>query len=112
MSAKLSMIRSVMGAINISISKMEGKCEVVSGLLRALAHPQRLMIMGYLTQGMKTVTELQDLCGISQSQLSQFLGRMRLEGLLKCERKGRFQYYSINDAKIIKMIRAIHAIYC
>lgn len=96
----------------ISISKMEGKCELVSGLLRALSHPQRLMILGHLIGGEKTVTELQDLCSISQSQLSQFLGRMRLEGLLACERKGRFQYYSIADKKIVKLIREIHAIYC
>lgn len=96
----------------ISISKMEDKCELVSGLLRALSHPQRLMILGYLIEGEKTVTELQDLCGISQSQLSQFLGRMRLEGLLNCERKGRYQYYSVCDKKVVKLIQAIHSIYC
>ena len=99
-------------AKSISIPKMEGKCELVSGLLRSLSHPQRLMILGHLTHGEKTVSELQDLCGISQSQLSQFLGRMKLEGLLSCERKGRFQYYSVGDKKIVKLIEAIQAIYC
>ncbi|MBK9038770.1 MAG: winged helix-turn-helix transcriptional regulator [Bdellovibrionales bacterium] len=95
-----------------SISKMEDKCELVAGLLRALSHPQRLMILGHLIQGKKTVTELQNLCGISQSQLSQFLGRMKLEGLLDCDRKGRFQYYSVSDKKIIKLIQSIQTIYC
>lgn len=99
-------------AKTISISKMEGKCDLVSGLLRALSHPQRLMILGHLIDGEKTVTELQELCSISQSQLSQFLGRMRLEGLLNCQRKGRFQYYSVGDKKIVKLIQAIHVIYC
>ncbi len=99
-------------AITISISKMEGRCDLVSGLLKSLSHPQRLMILGHLIQGEKTVGELQELCGISQSQLSQFLARMKLEGLLNCERKGRFQYYSVGDKKIVKLIQAIHAIYC
>ena len=95
-----------------SISKMENKCVEVSGLLRALSHPQRLMILGHLTQGEKTVSELQELCGISQSQLSQFLGRMKLEGLVDCHRKGRFQYYGAKDERVIKLIEAIHMIYC
>lgn len=97
---------------SISIPKMEASCELVSGLLRALSHPKRLLILGHLAQGEKTVTELQDLCGISQSQLSQFLGRMRLEGLILCERKGRFQYYSISDKKIVRLMQAIQSIYC
>jgi len=99
-------------AKSLSIPKMEKKCELVSGLLRSLSHPQRLMIMGHLIQGDKTVSELQMLCEISQSQLSQFLARMRLEGLIECERRGRFQYYSVSDPKIVKLIQSIHAIYC
>lgn len=101
-----------MPANSISISKIAGKCELVSTLLRALSHPQRLMILGHLIQGAKTVSELQELCGISQSQLSQFLARMRLEGLVTCEREGRFQYYSIGDKRIVKLIQAIQSIYC
>ena len=91
---------------------MENKCDTVSGLLRALSHPQRLMILGHLVNGEKTVTQLQDLCDISQSQLSQFLGRMKLEGLIGCRRGGRFQYYSVADQKIVKLIQAIHSIFC
>ena len=102
----------IMLAKTISIPKMENQCELVSGLLRGLSHPQRLMILGHLLQGEKTVTELQDLCGISQSQLSQFLGRMKLEGLISAERKGRFQYYSVEDKKVIRLIQAIHSIFC
>lgn len=101
-----------MQAKSISISRLNGKCEFVSGLLRSLSHPQRLMILGHLIQGEKTVSELQNLCGISQSQLSQFLARMRLENLVSCERKGRFQYYSVNDKRIVRLIQAIQAIYC
>ncbi|MBI3794426.1 MAG: winged helix-turn-helix transcriptional regulator [Nitrospinae bacterium] len=99
-------------AKNISISKLQGKCEMVSSLLRALSHPQRLMIMGHLIQGEKTVTELKDLCGSSQSQLSQFLGRMRLEGLLSHRKAGRYQYYSVSDKDVVRLIKALMSIYC
>jgi DNA-binding transcriptional ArsR family regulator len=99
-------------ANKIWIAKLEGKCEKVSTLLRSLSHPQRLMIMGHLIQGEKSVGELQELCGTSQSQLSQFLGRMKLEGLLSHKKKGRFHYYSVADKKVVDLVKAIQAIYC
>ncbi len=96
----------------VSMKKMESKCDMVAALLRAIAHPQRLMILGHLIEGEKTVTRLVDLCEISQSQLSQFLSRMRLEGLLSCERKGRYQFYAVTDKQVVRLVQAIQAIYC
>ena len=96
----------------ISVEKMEGACQEVSDLLRALSHPQRLMIMGHLTQGPKTVTELVELCAISQSQLSQFLGRMKSEGLVSSERQGKYQYYEVADKRLIQLMAVIQNIFC
>ena len=99
-------------ARKISISKIEASCEEVSALLRSLSHPQRLLILGHLTKGERSVSELQDLCGISQSQLSQFLARMKAEGLVSCSRKGRFQVYAAADKRVARLIEALQAIYC
>lgn len=99
-------------ATKISVSKIENSCEEVSDLLRALSHPQRLMIMGHLSQGPKTVTELTERCEVSQSQLSQFLGRMKAEGLVKSERQGKYQYYAIHDERLTQLMAAIQNIFC
>jgi ArsR family transcriptional regulator len=96
----------------IQIKKMKSTCEDVSQLLRALGHPQRLMLLAYLTDGEKNVTELVDLCDISQSQLSQFLTRMKSEGLLTSRRDGVFQYYSIQDSRVVKLIKSLNDIFC
>lgn len=101
-----------MSAKKVSVAKIENNCEEVASLLRALSHPNRLLILGHLIQGEKTVSELQSLCDISQSQLSQFLNRMKLEGLITCKKDGRFCYYSATNQRVIKLIRAIHSIYC
>ena len=106
------MSRSVIKTKSISVSKIEKSCVAVGELLRSLAHPQRLLILGHLTQGPKTVSQLQDLCQISQSQLSQFLGRMKSEGLVACQRQGRYQYYQAADANVLRLIAAIQDIYC
>lgn len=68
--------------------------------------------MGHLAQGPKTVTELTEHCEISQSQLSQFLGRMKSEGLVTSERQGKYQYYAIADERLIQLIAAIQNIFC
>lgn len=86
-------------------------CEEACSLLNALSHPGRLRILGHLLEGPKTVTELQPLCGLSQSQLSQFLTRMRTEGLVVCMRRGRFQYYSPAHLQVVQLYRAVHQIF-
>ena len=87
-------------------------CFEVSELLKSLSHPQRLMILSHLSQGKKTVSELQGLCSISQSQLSQYLNRMRMEGLVSRQRLGKFQIYTIENKELKLLIMAVQKIFC
>jgi ArsR family transcriptional regulator, virulence genes transcriptional regulator len=98
--------------MKISMIKMKNHCFEVSELLRALSHPRRLLILGHLTQGKKTVSELQGLCGISQSQLSQFLNKMLSDGLVAKERQGKYQFYSLKDTHVLHLIESIQKIFC
>lgn len=92
--------------------KIKRSCVEVSQMLKALAHPQRLMILGNLIQGPKTVSDLIKSCEASQSQISHFLTRMKLEGLVKANREGKFVYYSVADQRLIKLMRVIQNEYC
>ncbi len=96
----------------VSIKDMEDNCGKVANLMKALAHPRRLMILCHLSYDEKTVGELEELCGASQSSVSQYLNRMRLEGLVNCEKRGLFVYYRIEDLNVKKLITALHKIYC
>lgn len=96
----------------VSAQKIKKSCVEVSQMLKALAHPQRLMIMGNLLQGPKTVSDLVEMCEASQSQISHFLMRMKLEGLVKATREGRFVYYSVADNRLAKLMRVIQSEYC
>jgi DNA-binding transcriptional ArsR family regulator len=88
------------------------QCESTAGILKALSHPQRLQILCHLSQGGRTVSELESLCAISQSQVSQFLQRMKSEGLVRSEREGKFIHYEILDLKVLKLIQSLHKIFC
>ena len=96
----------------VSVNDMQDNCDKVAGLMKALAHPQRLMILCHLATEQKTVGELETLCGASQSSVSQYLNRMRLEGLVSSEKRGLFVYYQIEDLRVKKLIGALHKIFC
>lgn len=91
---------------------LERKCDEVSELLKSMAHPTRLLILCSLAEGEKSVGELVNEIGISQSLMSQFLGRMKDEGLLISERKGRLMVYSIRDGRVFKILRFLRDIFC
>ena len=91
---------------------MRQRCDTVSQVLKALAHPQRLLILCTLATGEKTVGEIEEACGASQSAVSQFINRMRLEGLVSSEKRGSFVYCKIADPKVNQLIQSLYKIYC
>lgn len=88
------------------------ECENVANTLKILAHPQRLMILCQLAEGEKTVSDLEELTTASQSQISQFLARMKSENLVDSNRDGSFVYYSVKDQDIFKLLQSMQKIYC
>jgi ArsR family transcriptional regulator len=68
-------------------------------LLKVLADPTRLRIVGLLAQRELCVCDLEALLGISQSMTSHHLGVLRRAGLLlqrREDRDARWVYYRLN----------------
>jgi DNA-binding transcriptional ArsR family regulator len=57
-------------------------------LLKALAHPSRLVIADALQAGERSVAELTELVGADISTVSKHLSLMRTAGLLTTEKRG------------------------
>jgi DNA-binding transcriptional ArsR family regulator len=72
----------------------------VAGLLKLVANEQRLLILCRLREGEASVGEMVDLCGLSQSSVSQHLSRLREGGLVRTRRQGTTIYYSIGDSDL------------
>lgn len=75
--------------------------------LRALAHPTRMMIVHSLRNGAKTVGDIEQIVGTTQSNVSQHLKILRDLGVLKAKRVKNHVFYTVADAKIIKLIDAV-----
>jgi DNA-binding transcriptional ArsR family regulator len=84
----------------------------VAGILKTLGHPKRLLLLCSLSDGEKAVGEIEQICEISQSQVSQFLKRMEGEGLVSSRRDGNFVYYSIKDERVASLINSLANIFC
>lgn len=91
---------------------MHAKCEEVSSLLKHFSHPQRLLILCYLSDGEKQVNDIHEAVGLSQSQTSQFLKRMQSEGLLDVRREKNFSFYSIVNPDVLKLLKSMQKIFC
>lgn len=83
-----------------------------SDLLKALSHEVRLVILCLLSEGEKSVSELEEILTMPQAAVSQQLARLRLEGLVQSRRDGRMIYYSMIDDEVNSIIATLYDLFC
>jgi DNA-binding transcriptional ArsR family regulator len=81
-------------------------------LLKAMANEWRLMILCQLSEGEKTVSELQSLLGLSQSALSQHLAILRREKIVKSRKHAQSVSYSLAGDEANKVMATLHDVFC
>jgi ArsR family transcriptional regulator len=62
--------------------------------------------------GEANVSSLAEAVGLSQSALSQHLGKMREEGLVTFRRESQTLWYRIADPRIEDLLATLHKLYC
>jgi ArsR family transcriptional regulator, virulence genes transcriptional regulator len=72
--------------------------------LRVMAHSTRLMILQLLSESERSVSELEKLLEVSQSNLSQHLNLMKDRELLVSRRAGNQVYYSLKDKRLMGLM--------
>ena len=97
---------------NFDISLFEARAGQAAKLLRALGNERRLMILCQLTEGERSVGEIQSLVGLSQSALSQHLAVLREEGVVATRREGQTIWYRIDDHAAMKVVATLAEIFC
>lgn len=83
-----------------------------SGLLKTLGNEHRLMILCTLLEGERSVGDLVDKIGLSQSALSQHLARLRRDGLVRTRRASQTIYYRMAGAEAPAVLATLHKLYC
>jgi len=83
-----------------------------SALLKTLGHEGRLMILCHLSNGERTVSELQTLLSAPQALVSSHLSRLRFEGMVTFRKDGQTAYYSLVDHKTRQVLNLVNEIFC
>ena len=93
------------------VNQMRRHAPEAAGLMNALGNESRLMVLCALTQGPRSVGELNDIVPLSQSALSQQLGKLRDRGLVTTRRESQTIYYSLAEGPAQRIIETLHDIY-
>lgn len=86
-------------------------CGEVAGLFASLSHVTRLKILCLLMTGEQRVSALTQFCEVSQPAMSQFLQRMKKDGLVEGRRDGTEVFYRIADPRLVRLLGATRDIY-
>lgn len=88
----------------------EDRLQDSSELLRALAHPLRMRILGFIDQHeMINVNKIYNTLKLEQSITSQHLRILRSVGLVATEREGKFIHYRVNYDRLKNALTAVRA---
>lgn len=91
--------------------KLEPLLEDASVLLKALAHPARLMICCELRDEEMSVGDIEETLGIRQPRLSRELAKLREDGLVEARRQSKLIFYTLSkQPRVRQMVDVICAV--
>lgn len=99
-------------ASTLDFSEMQENAGKACGLLKAMASEARLMALCQLIEGEKSVTELQEAVGLSQSAMSQHLAVLREHGIVTTRREGQSVYYRMSNGHATALMETLHREFC
>ncbi len=89
------------------------QAKIRADILKALAHPVRVLIVEALQKGDRCVTELNRLAGINQSNISRHLATLKKAGVVSDRRLGMKVLYRLQTPCILRAfecaVEVVHA---
>ncbi len=90
----------------------EQQIDVVTELLKSIAHPIRMKILCFLMEGEKNVGEIEQQFGSTISNISQHLTVLRKANIIDRRKEANFMFYSIKDNNILKLMETLKNNFC
>ena len=81
--------------------------EAKANVIKALAHPSRLMMVEALVEGEKCVCELTKLVGSDISTVSKHLAILREAGIVEDRKVGQWVFYSLRVPCIVSFLGCV-----
>jgi DNA-binding transcriptional ArsR family regulator len=90
-----------------NLAILRASAYLATALMKVLANPDRLMLLCQLSQGEKSVGELEALTGIQQPTLSQQLTVLRENQVVNTRRDGKNIFYSVASKPVLAIIAVL-----
>ncbi len=91
--------------------KTQARYEARAKIVKALAHPARLMIVDELSEHEeRCVCELTELVGSDMSTVSRHLAQLKTAGLVEDERRGQMVFYRLRVKCLAKFFDCIESV--
>ncbi|CAM3460920.1 ArsR/SmtB family transcription factor [Shewanella violacea] len=97
---------------DIDVDAMVTNAENAAKWLKAIANPNRLMILCLLLDNELSVTQLNDTVPLSQSALSQHLAVLRTQDLVSTRKSSQMVYYTLKNSQVTEIISIMHKQFC
>ena|SRR5210317_728773 len=81
-----------------------------AAILKALAHPSRLMMVEELAKGERCVCELQELVGADMSTVSKHLSVLKNAGLVESEKRGLQVFYALLSPCVMNFFSCVESV--
>jgi len=90
--------------------KLRERYRARAEVLKALAHPTRLLFVEELRSGERCVGELQELAGADMSTVSKHLSVLRNCGIVGDEKRGARVYYFLRTPCVLNFFSCVEAV--
>ena len=91
--------------------KTLARYEIRARIVKAMAHPARLMIVDELAKnGERCVCELTEMVGTDMSTVSRHLAQLKQAGLIADEKRGKLVYYSLRVKCVLNFFSCIESV--
>ncbi len=94
------------------LAELSKSADRAADFLKALANRNRLTILCLLSQGERSVSDLEAFLGIRQPTLSQQLAVLREENLVATRRDGKAIYYRLASQETKQVIEMLYELFC
>lgn len=84
--------------------------ETRATILKALAHPSRLMIVNELSNGERCVCDLRNLVGHDISTVSKHLNLLKKSGLVEDDKRGKQVYYRLKIPGVLNFFHCLESV--
>ena len=86
------------------------EAEIRSEVIKAMAHPVRLIVIELLKEGEKSFSELMEYFDIDKSTLSKHIGVLKTAGIVKSRREGLEMFYHLQVPCVTDFFRCVTAV--